>query len=80
MSLPGLVGTDHIGFTVPDLEQARRLLVLHLEQRQPLRLLGHPLVPANRRVDVVVPHVRPTPRRILPVLPQPVADNHHGRP
>jgi len=26
-SLPGLTGVDHIGFTVPDLEQARRFLV-----------------------------------------------------
>ena len=27
MSLPGLVGTDHIGFTVPDLERAHDFLV-----------------------------------------------------
>ncbi len=27
MALPGLRGTDHIGFTVPDLEQADRFLV-----------------------------------------------------
>jgi glyoxylase I family protein len=26
-TLPGLTGVDHIGFTVPDLEQARRFLV-----------------------------------------------------
>lgn len=27
MALPGLTGVDHIGFTVPDLEQARTFLV-----------------------------------------------------
>ena len=27
MPLPGLVGTDHIGFTVPDLEQAHDFFV-----------------------------------------------------
>ena len=27
MTLPGLTGVDHIGFTVPDLEQAREFLV-----------------------------------------------------
>lgn len=27
MALPGLTGVDHIGFTVPDLEQAREFLV-----------------------------------------------------
>jgi glyoxylase I family protein len=27
MALPGLTGVDHIGFTVPDLEQARAFLV-----------------------------------------------------
>lgn len=27
MAIPGLRGTDHVGFTVPDLEQARRFLV-----------------------------------------------------
>lgn len=27
MSLPGLAGTDHIGFTVPDMEEATRFFV-----------------------------------------------------
>ena len=52
MALPGLVGTDHIGFTVPDLDEADDFFVdvlgcTHVYSLGPVR--------ARRRLDARAP-------------------------
>ncbi|MET7392803.1 VOC family protein [Dactylosporangium sp. NPDC005572] len=59
-TLPGLTGVDHIGFTVPDLEQARRFLV---------EVLGceylYSLGPFERDDDWMAEHLGVGPRAVM---------------
>src|SRR3978361_1883127 len=61
MGLPGLRGLDHVGFTVPDLEQATRFLV---------DVLGceylYPLGPFSDDGDWMAEHLNVHPRATIP--------------
>ncbi|WP_448004313.1 VOC family protein [Agromyces bauzanensis] len=60
MALPGLRGTDHIGFTVPDLEEAHRFLV---------DVIGceyvYTLGPFEREDDWMSEHMNVHPRSVM---------------
>lgn len=60
MALPGLAGTDHIGFTVPDLEQAERFFV---------DVIGcervYSLGPFSAEDDWMLEHLNVAPRTVM---------------